>query len=110
MRAADPIDTARLALLLAELRLPAIKQVWADLAVQADKEGWPAVRFLAALAEHEMAERCRQVRFAGAGWPEQDQIGALIEPGVARGERHDLSLADHWDSLEVEGVEGFAGR
>jgi DNA replication protein DnaC len=60
MKAADPIDTARLALLLAELRLPAIKQVWADLAVQADKEGWPAARFLAALAEHEMAERSRR--------------------------------------------------
>ena len=60
MKAADPIDTARLALLLAELRLPAIKQVWADLAAQADKEGWPAARFLAALAEHEMAERSRR--------------------------------------------------
>jgi DNA replication protein DnaC len=60
MKAADPIDTARLALLLAELRLPAIKQVWANLAAQADKEGWPAARFLAALAEHEMAERSRR--------------------------------------------------
>jgi DNA replication protein DnaC len=60
MKAADPIDTARLALLLAELRLPAIKQVWGDLAAQADKEGWPAARFLAALAEHEMAERSRR--------------------------------------------------
>lgn len=60
MKTADPIDTARLALLLAELRLPAIKQVWADLASQADKEGWPASRFLAVLAEHEMAERSRR--------------------------------------------------
>jgi len=60
MKATDPIDAARLALLLAELRLPAVKQVWADLAAQADKEGWPAARFLAALAEHEMAERSRR--------------------------------------------------
>ena len=60
MKAADPIDTARVELLLAELRLPAVKQVWAALAVQADKEGWPAARFLAALAEHEMAERARR--------------------------------------------------
>jgi DNA replication protein DnaC len=60
MRAADPIDTARVELLLAELRLPAVKQVWASLAAQADKEGWPAARFLAALAEHEMAERARR--------------------------------------------------
>ena len=60
MKAADPIDTARVELLLAELRLPAVKQVWASLAVQSDKEGWPAARFLAALAEHEMAERGRR--------------------------------------------------
>ncbi len=60
MKAADPIDTARVELLLAELRLPAVKHVWAALAAQADKEGWPAARFLAALAEHEMAERVRR--------------------------------------------------
>src|SRR3954462_4476603 len=60
MKAADPIDTARVELLLAELRLPAVKQVWASLAAQADKEGWPAARFLAALAEHELAERDRR--------------------------------------------------
>jgi DNA replication protein DnaC len=60
MKTTDPIDAARLALLLVELRLPAVKQVWADLAAQADKEGWPAARFLAALAEHEMAERSRR--------------------------------------------------
>ena len=60
MKTTDPIDAARLALLLAELRLPAVKQVWADLAARADKEGWPAARFLAALAEHEMAERSRR--------------------------------------------------
>src|SRR5215469_4722575 len=59
MRAADPIDTARVELLLAELRLPAAKQVWSSLVAQADKEGWPAARFLGALAEHEMAERTR---------------------------------------------------
>src|SRR6201987_382361 len=60
MKAADPIDTARVELLLAELRLPAVKQVWASLAARADKEGWPAARFLAALAEREMAERTRR--------------------------------------------------
>jgi DNA replication protein DnaC len=60
MKTTDSIDAARLALLLAELRLPAVKQVWPDLAAQADKEGWPAARFLAALAEHEMAERSRR--------------------------------------------------
>src|SRR5262249_31660795 len=46
--------------ILAELRLPAIRRLWADIAAQADKEGWPAARFLAALAEHEVAERGRR--------------------------------------------------
>src|ERR1700760_3460557 len=60
MKTTDPGDAARIELLLAELRLPAIKLVWASLAAQADKEGWPAGRFLAALAEHEIAERSRR--------------------------------------------------
>jgi DNA replication protein DnaC len=60
MRTTDPGDAARVELLLAELRLPAVKQVWASLAAQADKEGWPAGRFLAVLAEHEVAERSRR--------------------------------------------------
>src|ERR1700744_1617412 len=59
MRTTDPGDAARIELLLAELRLPAIKLIWASLAAQADKEGWPAGRFLAALAEHEIAEGSR---------------------------------------------------
>ena len=50
-------DAARLAFLLNELRLPAIKQLWPDIAALSDKEGWPAARFLAALAEHELAQR-----------------------------------------------------
>jgi DNA replication protein DnaC len=57
---ADPVDAARLGLLLNELRLPAIKHIWPRFAEQADKEGWPAARFLAALAEHELAERARR--------------------------------------------------
>src|SRR6266568_5110878 len=55
----DRRDAARVELILAELRLSAIRRWWADLASQADKEGWPAARFLAALAEHEIAERGR---------------------------------------------------
>jgi len=54
------IDAARLALILTDLRLPAIKQGWASFAERSDKEGWPAARFLAALAEHEVAQRDRR--------------------------------------------------
>jgi DNA replication protein DnaC len=60
MKTSNPVDAARVKLLLAELRLPAIKLMWTKLAEQADKEGWPAARFLAALAEHEIADRGRR--------------------------------------------------
>jgi len=60
MKTADPAHAARVELFLADLRLPAIKQLWATLAEQSDKEGWPAARFLAALAEHEIADRARR--------------------------------------------------
>jgi DNA replication protein DnaC len=60
MSATQAVDTARISLLLNELRLPAIRTMWARLAEQADKEGWPAARFLATIAEHEIAERGRR--------------------------------------------------
>jgi DNA replication protein DnaC len=60
MNATDKIDAARIDLLLGELRLPGIKLIWTALAQTADKEGWPAARFLAALAEQEMVERSRR--------------------------------------------------
>ncbi|MEJ2480813.1 MAG: IS21-like element helper ATPase IstB [Acidihalobacter sp.] len=60
MNTAQPVDAARLGILLNELRLPAIKVLWAQFAEQADKEGWPAARFLTVIAEHELAERGRR--------------------------------------------------
>lgn len=56
----QPIDVQRISLILHDLRLPAIKLVWQDFATRADKESWPAARFLAALSEHEIAERDRR--------------------------------------------------
>jgi DNA replication protein DnaC len=59
----EAIDAGRLSLALNDLRLPTIKIIWPDFAARADKEGWPAARFLASLAEHEMAERAnRRIR------------------------------------------------
>lgn len=60
MKTTHQIDAARLGILLNELRLPAIKTLWPQFAEQADKEGWPAARFLCAIAEHELAERDRR--------------------------------------------------
>jgi len=60
MNMANTVDTARLNLSLNELRLPAIKVLWPQFAEQSDKQGWPAARFLATIAEHEIAERGRR--------------------------------------------------
>src|SRR3982074_1857794 len=51
MTTTNVVDAARVELLLNELRLPSIRLMWAKLAEQSDKEGWPAARLLAALAE-----------------------------------------------------------
>ena len=47
----------KLSLMLADLRLPTINQLASP---SAPAEGWTAARFLAALAEHELAERDRR--------------------------------------------------
>jgi len=60
MKTTSAVDTARLGVMLNELRLPTIKSIWPRFAEEADKEGWPAARFLSALAEHELAERDRR--------------------------------------------------
>jgi DNA replication protein DnaC len=60
MKTNATVDTAKLGILLNELRLPAIKLMWSRFAQQADKEGWPAARFLSTIAEHELAERDRR--------------------------------------------------
>ena len=62
MTAPDPnkVDAMKLSLMLTDLRLPTISQLWQSFAKRADKEGWTAARFLAALTEHELAERDRR--------------------------------------------------
>ena len=69
MTTSNTIDAARLELLLTELRLPGIKLMWAKLAAQSGKEGWPAARFLAALAGHELADRGRRRKGFSSGQP-----------------------------------------
>jgi DNA replication protein DnaC len=56
----NTIDEARLGIMLNELRLPTIKTLWPQFAEQADREGWPAARFLSTIAEHELAERAHR--------------------------------------------------
>lgn len=102
MKSANTIDNARVELLLAELRLPALKLVWADLATQADKEGWPAARFLAALAEHEMAERSRrriERHLAEARLPPGKTLDSFdfeTVPMVSKAQVMALAAGDSW--------------
>ena len=51
------VDVHKLPAMLTALRLPSFQRHWADIAARADTQGWPAARFLAALAEYELAER-----------------------------------------------------
>jgi DNA replication protein DnaC len=102
MTISDPIDAARLCLALGDLRLPAIKLIWPDFAARADKEGWPAARFLAALAEHEMAERARrrierhleEARLPPGKTLETFEFNAV--PTISRAQVVALTAGDSW--------------
>ena len=102
MKKTNATDAARIELLLAELRLPAMKLMWADLAARADKEGWPAARFLAALAEHEMADRGRrriERHLAGAKLPAGKTFDAFdfnAVPMVSKAQVMALAAGDIW--------------
>jgi DNA replication protein DnaC len=96
------IDAQRLSLILNDLRLPAIKLVWPDFAARADKEGWPAARLLAALAEHEIAERDRrriERHLAEARLPPGKTLDSFAfdaVPMVSRAQVTALSSGDGW--------------
>ncbi|HEY6433386.1 MAG TPA: IS21-like element helper ATPase IstB [Acetobacteraceae bacterium] len=60
MSGTPTIDTARLPVLLTQLRLPTVARLWPALTETADRESWPAAKTLAALMEHEVAERARR--------------------------------------------------
>jgi DNA replication protein DnaC len=96
------VDAARLELLLGELRLPAITRLWPSLAEQSDREGWPAVRFLAALAELELAERDRrriERHLVEARLPATktlDEFDFAAVPMVSKAQMHALAAGDSW--------------
>ncbi len=102
MSRSPTIDGARLELMLTELRLPAMKAMWPGIAAQSDKEGWPASRFLAALAEAEMADRSRRRiarHLAASGLPEGKTIGSFefeLVPMVSKAQVKALIAGDSW--------------
>ncbi len=102
MTSNNTIDAARVELLLSELRLPAIKLMWAAVAARADKEGWPAARFLAALAEHEIADRGRrriERHLASARLPAGKTLDTFdfnAVPMVSKAQVMALAAGDSW--------------
>lgn len=99
---ATSIDAARVELLLNELRLPGVKAIWPKLAAQSDKEGWPAARFLAALAEHEAADRTRrriERHMAEARLPAGKTLGTFdfeSVPMLSKAQAMALAAGDVW--------------
>lgn len=53
-------DGATLPLLLKELRLPSMGQLWKDLGEQARNKGWSPELYLSVLCDHEVADRQRR--------------------------------------------------
>ena len=97
---ARAVDVHALPAMLTALRLPSFHRHWATLAGSADTEGWPAARFLAALAEVELAERetrriqrhLAESRLPGGKTLATFDFKAL--PGVARARVEALAAGD----------------
>ena len=50
------------------------------------------------------------MRFAATGRPEQQQVGAFLDPAVAGAQRRYLRFGDHRHRCEVEVIQGFPGQ
>src|SRR4029450_13252418 len=85
-----------------ELRLPTVNRLWPEFAERADKEGWPAARFLSALAELEIAERGRrrtERNLAGAHLlPSEalDNFDFSVVPMLSKARVMALAAGDTW--------------
>ena len=86
-----------------ELRLPAIARLWPEFSERADKESWPAARFLSALAELEIAER-GQPTHPSEIWPRRacppgktlDNFDFAIVPMLSKARVMALAAGDTW--------------
>lgn len=92
------IDAARLPVMLSSLRLPSFGQHWQGFAARADREGWGAARYLAALCEHEIADRdARRIarHLAEAGLPRGKTFSTFDFAAVPTIRKpHVMALAD----------------
>jgi DNA replication protein DnaC len=96
------IDAARLPVMLSTLRLPSIGQHWQGFAARADREGWGAARYLAALCEHEIADRdARRIarHLAEAGLPRGKTFSTFdfaAVPTIRKAHMMALANGDAW--------------
>jgi DNA replication protein DnaC len=96
------VDIAKLPLMLTSLRLPTFARLWPELTQRADREGWPAARLLAALAELELAERVQrriQRNLTEARLPNGktlDSFDFTAVPMVSKGHVMALASGDLW--------------
>ncbi|MDZ7875401.1 MAG: IS21-like element helper ATPase IstB [Rhizobium sp.] len=96
------VDTAKLPFMLTSLRLPTFARLWPELTRRADREGWPAARLLAVLAEIEMAERVQrriQRNLTEAGLPSGktlDSFDFSAVPMVSKAHIMALASGDAW--------------
>lgn len=96
------VDAAKLPMMLTTLRLPTFARLWSEFCDRADREGWPAARLLAALAEFEIAERDRrriQRHLSEAKLPPGktlDTFDFSTVPMVSKAQVNALASGDSW--------------
>ena len=89
------VDAAALNLMLSELRLPSIRSLWPRFTEQADREGWPAARLLAALTEHENGYRVLFTRTTDLTQRLQMARRDLaLESAIAKPDKYHLPILD----------------
>jgi DNA replication protein DnaC len=96
------VDAAKLPVMLNALRLPTIGRIWQDFGARADREGWGSARFLAAICDHELAERAaRRIarHMAESGLPQGKTFATLdfaAIPTIRKAQVMALAEGDAW--------------
>jgi DNA replication protein DnaC len=96
------VDAAKLPLMLTTLRLPTISRIWQEFGGRADREGWGSARFLAALCEHELADRqARRIarHMAESGLPQGKSFATFdfaAVPTIRKAHVMALAEGDAW--------------
>ena len=84
------------------VRLPTISRIWQEFGARADREGWGSARFLAAICDHELAERAaRRIarHMAESGLPHGKTFATLdfaAVPTIRKAHVMALAEGDAW--------------